>query len=360
MDEYPVLRDIFAQAFETKDEAFLWDYLVAHDPNLRTAGVRVAVVDWRPVACTVVLSRRVRSRQGWVPGAVVTLVACHPDYQNQGYGGCTMRDALAYMAGQGLALGVLYGHPGYYPRFGFVPVLSDYSTILASAFSPGSTPTSPTEELRPAIEDDLPALAVLYANAMDIYPCSMARGIESWLWQVRNKETHVLLSLPDRQGYAFTGIDREHQMLVVREGAAVDAAAGRRVLAGLVREARTRGLAQVRLTMPPDHLLVRLALLHGAGQHYRPATAGMAAITCWDPLLPTGYRVGDRGLFHGGRLVLQAGRRALTELVVGYRDIDDLLLTPDVTLPDGNTDYELLQRDFPPIFPKYSLAPFWF
>jgi len=27
------------------------------------------------------------------------------------------------MTAQGLALGILYGHPDYYPRFGFAPVL---------------------------------------------------------------------------------------------------------------------------------------------------------------------------------------------------------------------------------------------
>lgn len=94
--------------------------------------------------------------------------------------------------------------------------------------------------------------------------------------------------------------------------------------------------------MPPDNLLVRLAVLSGAEQKHVPAGAGMAAILHWEPLLPPGYRVGDEGLFAGGRLVLRAGGRALAELVIGYRGIDDILLQPDlpnapgVALPGGD------------------------
>ncbi|MGE5577029.1 MAG: GNAT family N-acetyltransferase [Syntrophothermus sp.] len=379
MGEYPVLREIFARAFETEDEARLWDYLVAHEPSLRPEGVRVAVVDGRPVACTVVLPRRVRIRQDWAPGAVITLVACHPDYQNQGYGGRTVRDALAYMADQGLAIGVLYGHPGYYPRFGFVPVLPDQSTILASSFPLDATlagcwekigeeaPEEETpgeevlewEKLRPVAEEDLPALAALYAAQMSIYPCAMAREAEPWLWSLRNTRHNALLTLPERQGYALVSSDRAHNMLVIQEGAAVDVVSGRRLLAGLVGEAQNRGLAKLRLVLPPGHLLVRLALLWGAEQSCHPATAGMAAITCWKALLPPGYQVNDQGLAYRGQLVLRADAQALIELVVGYRGIDDLLLEPDVALPGGDADYELLRRDFPPGFPKWSPAPFW-
>lgn len=62
--EYPALRDIMARAFKSEDEPRLWDHLVSNDPNLKPEGVRVAVADGRPVACTVVLPRQIRVRQG--------------------------------------------------------------------------------------------------------------------------------------------------------------------------------------------------------------------------------------------------------------------------------------------------------
>ena len=124
--DYPAIRTILAGAFPTDDEARLWDYLVENDFNLRPEEVRLVVADDRPAACTVVLPREIRGRAGWVPGAILTLVACLPELQNHGYGGLAVRDALDYMERQGMAIGLLYGHPGYYPRFGFVPVLPAY------------------------------------------------------------------------------------------------------------------------------------------------------------------------------------------------------------------------------------------
>jgi len=86
----------------------------------------------------------------------------------------------------------------------------------------------------------------------------------------------------------------------------------------------------------------------------------MVAVTLWDALLPPGYHVDDNGLFRDDRQVLQANRRALTELVTGYRSLDDLLLAPDCGLLAGDKDRAQLSQDFPPSFPTWSLEPYWF
>jgi hypothetical protein len=74
-DEYPRVRDILARAFSTPDEADLWDYLVDHDPDLTPECVRVARLEGRIIACTVVLPRSIRSRIGLVHGAIVTTLS---------------------------------------------------------------------------------------------------------------------------------------------------------------------------------------------------------------------------------------------------------------------------------------------
>lgn len=376
--DYPAVRGVIARAFGTADqanadEANLWDYLVAYHPSLRPEGVRVAEVDGQVVACTVVLPQRIRIRRDWTPGAVITLVACDPDHQNRGHGSNTVLDALAYAGDQGLALAILYGHPDYYPRFGFVPVLPGYYTTLANetldsqAYLENQQPCM----LRPATEDDVTSLAALYEEKVSIYPCATERSAALWQWRVREKEArpHDVLVLPDRRGYAVVTREREQNALFVHEAAASDDRAARQLLAGLLRESLDGGLAFTRLALPPDSALVRLALLWGAEQNYRPARAGMVAVCRWEPLLPAGYQVGDDGLFHDGRLVLRAGRRALTELVVGYRGIDELLLAEAAALTVGNKApaaeklennlVERLRRDFPSGFPKWSLEPFW-
>lgn len=363
IEEYPIIRDIIARAFTSEDEANLWDYLVAHDPGLRPEGVRVAAVDGRPVACAVVLPRQARGRHGFVPAAIVTIVACDPNHQNQGYASLAVRDSLAYIADQGLAFAMLYGHRSYYPRFGFVPVLPGWYTGFDAAESPAA--------LTPATEADLPALAALYQERVAIYPCATMRTGNAWEWQLRSKEHHAVWTLPGARAYAVASAERAQDALFVHEAAARDATAARELLSGLAGEARRRELAHVRLFMPPDNLVVRTAVFDGdrgapqIAQTYRPAGAGMVAVCRWESLLPAGYQVSGQGLAYEGRLVLRVAREALTELVIGYRGIDDLLLSPEVALAsDGAdrstaSDLERLRADFPPSYPKWSLEPFW-
>jgi predicted N-acetyltransferase YhbS len=351
--EYPQVRAILARAFATDDEARLWDYLAAHDPALVPAGVRVAETDeGQLVACTVVLPRRVRMPQGWVDGAAITLVACEPEHQGKGYGGATVRDALAYMAAQGLAVGLLYGHPEYYPRLGFVPVLPAQLTMLAV----GAIPRG--ERVEQAAPADLDAVTALYVQRVAVYPGAMARTAAPWQWQARSGG-HALLTLPDRQGYAFTSRLPEQELLYVHEAAATDDDAARRLLSALGAEASNHGLANLKLNLPPDHALVQKALACGAEQAYRPAGPGMAAVTRWESLLPSGYAVTDEGLAYDGRLVLQASRAALTQLVMGYRSAGTLLAADACSLEGGDVVLAQVDRDFPSTFPKWSLEPFW-
>lgn len=346
--DFPAIREVLRLAFDTEDEARLWDYLVAHDPGLQPEGVRVAVLDDRPVACTVVLQCQLRSRHGWISGAVVTLVACDPRYQNQGYGGRTVRDALAYVKDHDMCLAVLYGHPGYYPRFGFAPVLPTARTTLAGVTHRGQG------ELREAAETDLPAIAVLYSQQLATYPCAVPRSTESWIWRPRHSE-HRVLTLPDQQGYAFV-TDKPGE-LVVHEATAADAKAAHRLLAALSELAGSE--KSVTLRVPPDHLLARVAWLQGAEQTRIPATSGMAAISAWEPLLPPGYEVEDGTLIYEGSPVLYCNRQTLVQLVLGYRGFEDLLLLPEVEISRA-ADQGRLQRDFPRSFPHWSLAPYWY
>ena len=359
-DEYPAVRRIIARAF-APDETYLWDYLVQNDPNLIPDGVRVAVAGGCPVACAVVLPRPIRARRGWTPGAIITLVCCDPDYQGQGFGSRAVLDALNYAAKRGLAVAMLYGHPRFYTRLGFVPVLPHHHADLA-----GETAPPDAEELLPAAGEDLEAIASLYERDLGTYPFAVARTPEPWLWSLRNQGRDAVLVLPDRQGYAVVALERNERRLHVHEAATSDIGTARRLLYALLREAARRGLSSVRLALPPDHLLVRLSLLgdNPVAQVHRPAQAGMATVLDWKPLLPDGYLVDGEFLVQNSRPLLQAGSRSLTELVTGYRGIDDLVLGPDCRmLGDGDDLTRLhlrLRADFPPGFPHWTLEPFWF
>jgi len=350
-NEYAAIREIIARAFKA-DEADLWDYLVAHDPALQPEGVRVALADGRPVAVTVVLPRQIRTAvDTWVSGAVITLVACDPDFQGKGYGGATVRDALAYGASRGMAVATLYGHPGYYPRFGFAPVLPGMNTTVSTKR------LTPEPTLAPAEPGDLPAFLALWDQTFGRYPCAVRRDASAWMWAQRMPHTSRLLTLPDRSGYAYIRFDKE--LLEVFEAVATDAESGRRLLSGLAAEAAERGLGKIGLFAPPDSLLCRLALAAGGEQKYSAAGAGMAAVLDFAPLLPPAYAVESDGLYRNGRQVLSAPRAALVQLALGYRTPADLLLMPACSLA-GGASLESLGQDFPQAFPKWTMELFWY
>jgi hypothetical protein len=263
-----------------------------------------------------VLPRQIRTRRGWTPGAIITLVACRPDLQNQGYGGATVRDALAWMAGQGLAVAILYGHRNYYPRFGFVPVLPHSETVIGAA--PTGSPL-----LQKATEADLPWMTALYMEQVATAPCAVARTAEPWLWALRNPDRFALWTLPDHTGYAFT---QAGTRLGVHEAAAATPAAARRLLAGLRAEAAGCEVPEVKLFVPPPSPVAAAARSEGAETTEKPAGPGMACVTDWAPLLPEGYAI-----------PAEADRTELTQILLGYKAAPGL------------------ERDFP----RWSLAPFW-
>lgn len=352
-DEYPDVRTILESAFHSDDEARLWDYLVEHDPSLRPEGVRLAVVDGRPVACTVVLPRDIRGRVGWVAGAIVTLVACLPAMQGRGHGGRTVRDALTHMEEQGWALGILYGHPTYYPRFGFVPTMPSCHTVV-----PASAAQASGDTLSDVRDGELSMLAELYAASLGEYPCAVARDAAPWLWRARNSERGHLLALSGRRAYSFVSEDRDAGDLVIHEAAA-DESDVVALLAALLSHAERSALVRVRLVMPPRHPLVALAVERGAAQRISPPSAGMAAIVDPDALLPPGYWLDDDDLLHGVRRIGRIDRQSLAPYILGARGLDENPSAWPIDDLSAEVDRDRLAADWPASFPHWSLEPFW-
>lgn len=367
--EFDSVREILARAFESPDESRLWDHLVRNDSSLEPEMVRVAVLDGRPVACTVVLPRQVIVRNRPVQGAAVTLVGCLPEHQRKGFGGATVESALTFMGQNGMGIGVLYGHPTYYPRFGFAPVISRMATTISvddcpsPATAENSTGKSQGACLRPAAEKDYAWMLDLFKQQF-AYPCSPQRTPEPWVWQPRNPAALRVMAMSDESGYAFmydpvvqSSTNPEEKILYVAEAACKgkSAAALMESLAGIAKDA---GASTVRLALPPDHPLSRFAFALGGEQIRRPATAGMAAVTRWPAVLPEGYSVSEGTLWFEGRPLLNAEGRLLTQLACGYYDIDDLLLLSSAGR-DVQPDMSRLRLDFPKSFPKWSEEPYW-
>jgi predicted N-acetyltransferase YhbS len=378
--DYPAVAAVLGNAFG-QDELDLWHYIVANDPTIDPDGVRIALVDGQLVACTVVVPRPVMTRAGWQPGAIITLVACDPAFQRSGFGGMTVRSALAYCRSEGLGVAVLYGVPEYYPRFGYVPVLPRLTTempaeaALAAAKrslfggrGPGDVP-----RLAPFAASDIPAAAALYRQALATYPMAVDRLETTWAWQFRPGKDGSLGVLKDAQGRlcAYARLERDSRDAAAglcHEAAVAESCWAVPLFAALAQATVERGFERLRFILPPDHLIVQAAILLGAEQVYRPATAGMAAIVDWAAVLPAPYTViGDEGgpssvrpqLHRGGRPLLRARRELLVQLALGYRGFDDLCLLPEVEQLGDDGDAAKARSELDRLYPRWTLAPYW-
>ncbi|MEW6524337.1 MAG: hypothetical protein AB1445_12375 [Bacillota bacterium] len=244
---------------------------------------------------------------------------------------------------------MLYGNPAYYSRFGFVPVMPRCTVELSVAGRTGS------QELTRASVAHANILCALYDRFLATYPCAVARTVDAWQWHLRLPERESILLLPDLSGYALVRSDPGGVRLVVHEAAAGKDCA-RQLLYGLAREAEKMGLDGLKLYLPPNHPVARVARLQGAQEVLRPAGAGMVVVCRWDPLLPEGYSVGQGMLYYQHRPVALAGEKALARLVTGYWDFEDLALSGEgQALPSAPPGQRL-----PTGFPRWWLEPFWF
>lgn len=66
---------------------------------------------------------RFRIRLAGVLAVGLAPLAVHPDHQEQGIGSALVRDGIQECRNRDLGLIVVLGHPGNYPRFGFIPAV---------------------------------------------------------------------------------------------------------------------------------------------------------------------------------------------------------------------------------------------
>jgi predicted N-acetyltransferase YhbS len=149
-------------AFGGEDVPALVRELLA-DATARPLLSLVALDDGPIVGHALFTAARVGTEQA--PGSAVILapLAVIPKAQGRGVGGLLLGTGLALLRDRGIRLAFLAGHPGYYPRYGFVPA-------YAQGFIP-PFPVSPEEAwmVRPFDPDAMGGTGgvVRCADAMD-------------------------------------------------------------------------------------------------------------------------------------------------------------------------------------------------
>jgi putative acetyltransferase len=112
------IHHVNEQAFNRPEEANLVDMLRAHG---KVSLSLVAVEDDRIVGHILFSTVSIETAEKTVPAIGLAPMAVLPEFQCQGIGSLLVRSALAECREACHRVVVVLGHPGYYPRFGFVP-----------------------------------------------------------------------------------------------------------------------------------------------------------------------------------------------------------------------------------------------
>jgi putative acetyltransferase len=124
--DYPAIAEINTLAFSEKSgsgnigktEMLLVDVL-RHAPDFDPDLSLVAEVDGRVAGHALFYPYRAFVQGEEIAAAGLHPIATHPAYQKQGIGSALMLEGHRRLKEKGVVFSYLYGHPSYYPRFGY-------------------------------------------------------------------------------------------------------------------------------------------------------------------------------------------------------------------------------------------------
>ena len=314
----------------------------------------------------------------WLPAGIITMVATAEHARGQGLMRTCMLAAHRWMLDNNRNVGILYGVPEIYPKFGYRPLMPR----TLSRYGRPKNNTSATS--RPATDDDAHAMADLFNRQEQQRPCAVKRGIQPWIW--RSPTGRSSLRCIDQSGkvagyFCCLNPELTPDTLTVVEAACL-AGQEANLLDAIHGLAAELSLARLELRLMPDHQLVnelvrRVSALQidDVEQVVIPPQAGMLALVNPGAVLE-GLRPAIEQRLAGRALQISAG----SDLNVTFGDAS----APSLYLPDpadlahvlcGYPGLRALQQwgrvegdqqaiglstaIFPSEWPRWVLAPFW-
>ena len=314
----------------------------------------------------------------WLPAGIITMVATAERARGRGYMRTCMNAAHQWMLESGRPVGILYGVPEIYPKFGYRPVMPHSETRYKLPLAHGGG------QLRLATAADAATLAELFNAQERTRAGAVKRGAAPWIWESPHGFASVWC-LDDAgavAGYVrVLNTNADSSDVVVIDAACPPGGAGS-LLDNVHAFARETGKESISLSLMPDHPVVSEVVrrvtsleMHGVEQAIIPPQAGMLAILDSEAMLEflrpaiearldgRAMRIsaGDdvRVTFNGnsGQELRLPDPADLAPLLAGYPNATDLRRWG--RLEAGHAALNLAMQVFPAGWPRWVLAPFW-
>jgi len=119
----PAILDVVLSAFGNEQGQEIADLIIdlLKDRSAQPVISLVATINDRVVGHVLFTSTRLKQAQQNFSSAILAPLSVYSDYQNKGIGGQLIQGGLNKLKAMGVGLVFVLGHPGYYPKYGFVP-----------------------------------------------------------------------------------------------------------------------------------------------------------------------------------------------------------------------------------------------
>lgn len=237
--------------------------LVAHR---KPTGRRVELLlDGKPVSWAELPYLELRVGRAVLRTGGIGDVFTQREQRGKGYSRRVLEHCVEVMTGDGLDVGLLFGIPDFYHKFGFRTSLSDYETLL-----PGRTVVDLPMTLRARVLPKRRHAEVLplYAREVRRRGFGIERSRRTWPGYRRGArwpfEVKVVGFYRGRRLVGYLVTDDDPKEVRVPELAAGAEGVLPSMLAWLGRECRRKVAEHVKLYLPPDHPASRAAVELGA------------------------------------------------------------------------------------------------
>lgn len=304
-----------------------------------------------------------------------------PRHRNKGIASLLMQDAFGFLKAHRYHTAMLFGSPGIFQRHGLVNAMADYA-VLVDTFEAAKFETP--FRLRAAKPGDIPAIQRFHAANDSGIDCSIVRTrahlTHKW---PRCTGAHVLIDAQGKVTAYFFAHDAGDHLDVSEVGVSVSGVCAG-VLGACAGLAMEHCQPRIRFHVPPPHPFARFLLQFPSVHetHVLAPYSGMMTLVdigeAFESLVPewesrltasaahdlraevtlvtdtTAYRLrANRGAVDvstsPGRNKLGLNRANLTQLITGYRHVDDVISTcRALVAPDARL---LLNCLFPKRYP---------